>query len=456
MQAAGGAHVPESGGSGGGEAKLTPKYELSLDGSPVDIAVSEAVILIRAKQHLDLADMLEVRLSNPDLSWIEADTFTEGKKLAVKLGYEETSIEHVAEGEIVRREVEFPIRGPAVLTLVALGKKFKLKKGAHTKAHVDKKDSEIVSQLAQEMGLEADVEDSGVVHPYVMQVAKDHLTFIRERAARLGFEFRIDRNNTKLVFKKPQTSQAAAATLEWGEGLLEFRARISTDAQVSKVTVRGWDPAQKQHVTASATASDVTFGFGGQKSGASVAEGTFGQREVLFVDRPVSKADDATAIAKSIINAASARYCEAEGCCQGDPAIYPGALLEVSGTGQRFDGKYFVNTTLHYFEPRTGYSTHFGLNRSTEGAPAAPEEPLAESTPAQERTLPEQPHWVEIEVKSETGESLEGLSYTVTLPDGSTQQGTLDATQKIRIENLRDPGDAKIEFQPPEDLEPVG
>lgn len=445
--------------SGGGETKLTPKYELSLDGSPVDIAVQEAVILIRAKQHLDLADMLEVRLANPDLSWIEADTFTEGKKLAVKLGYEETSSEHVAEGEIVRREVEFPIRGPAVLTLVALGKKFKLKKGAHTKAFVEKKDSEIVSTLAQEMGLQADVDDSTIVQPYVMQVAKDNLAFIRERAARLGFEFRIDRANAKLVFKRPQTSQEPAASLEWGgvgaSGLLEFRARISTDAQVSKVTVRGWDPATKQSVSASATASDVAFGFGGQKTGAAVAEDTFGQREVLYVDRPVSVADDATAIARSIINAASARYCEAEGCCQGDPAIYPGALLEVAGTGDRFDGKYFVNTTLHFFEPRTGYSTHFGLNRSTEGAPAAPAEPLAAAAPAQERTLPEQPTWVEIQVKSETGESLAGVSYTVTLPDGSTQQGTLDESQTIRVENLRDPGEAKIEFQPPEGLEPV-
>lgn len=442
------------------EAKLTPKYELSLDGEPVDIAVQEAVILIRVKQHLQLADMLEVRLSNPDLAWIESETFIEGKKLSVKLGYEETGIEHVAEGEIVRREVEFPIHGPVILTLVAMGKKFHLKKGAHTEAYVDKKDSDIVRDLAESMGLQADVDDSGIVQPYVLQVAKDHLSFIRERAARLGFEFRIDRDNSKLVFKRPQTSQQPAAKLEWGgvgpNGLLEFRARLSTDAQVSKVTVRGWDPKQKREVTASATPSDVVFGFGGQRTGAAVAEETYGQREVLYVDRPVSMADDATAMAKSIINAAASRYCEAEGCCQGDPAIQPGGVLEIAGTGKRFDGKYFVNAVLHYFEPRTGYSTHFGLNRATEGAPAAPEEPLAEPAPAQERTLPEQPTWVEIQVKSETGESLEGLSYTVTLPDGSTQQGTLDETQTIRIEGLRDPGDAKIEFQPPEGLDPVG
>src|SRR5688572_31658341 len=108
------------------DPKLTPKYELSIDGSPVDIAVAESVIHIRVKQHLDLADMLEVRLSNPDLAWTEGDTFLEGKKLGVKLGYVNGAFEQVAEGEIIRRECEFPLKGAAVLTLVALGKKFKM------------------------------------------------------------------------------------------------------------------------------------------------------------------------------------------------------------------------------------------------------------------------------------------------------------------------------------------
>lgn len=434
---------------------LTPKFELSLDGSPVDLAVAESVIHIRVKQHVDLADMIEVRLSNPDLAWTEADTFTEGKKIAVKLGYVETTFEHIAEGEIVRRECEFPVNGPAVLTLIAYGKKYKMKKGAFTKAHVDKKDSEIVSQIAGELGLTADVQDSGVVHPYTMQVARDHLAFVRERANRLGYDFRIDRANTKLIFKPHDTSAAANVTLEWGKNLLEFRPRISTDAQFSKVTVRGWDPATKQKVSASAAPSDIVFGFGGQKSGPASAEETFGNRETLYVDRPVSKADDATSMAKAIINNAAARYCEGEGACQGSTAIYPGAILEVLGTGNRFDGKYFVNATLHYYEPKSGYSTHFAVNRSTEGAPAAPAEPLAEAQEAAPRETSEQPTWVEIKVVSESGESLAGLSYTVTLPNGTQQQGTLDDTQTIRVENIRDPGDAKISFEPPEDHEPV-
>jgi phage protein D len=414
------------------------------------------VILIRVKQHLDLADMIEVRLSNGDLQWSEADTFSDGKKLTVKLGYEETELEQVGEGQIVRRECEFPMSGPAVLTLIALGKKFNMKKGAHSKAHLDKKDSDIVSEIAGELGLTADVDDSSVQQPYVLQLAKDHLSFVRERANRLGFQFMIDRANTKLSFKKPDTSVEAAATLTWGKDLLEFRPRLSTDAQVSKVTVRGWDPAQKQMVSASATPTDVVYNFGGQKTGAARAEESYGSRETLHVDRPVSKADDATAMAKAIINSAAARYVEGEGSCQGNPKIYPGAVLEVAGTGNRFDGKYSVNSTLHYYEPRAGYTTVFGVNRATEGAPNPPEEPLAETQPSEDRTLPEQPTWVEIKCVSETGESLAGCSYTVTLPDGTTQQGTLDDTQVIRVENIRDPGDAKIDLTPPEGLEGVG
>jgi uncharacterized protein len=438
------------------EAQITPKFELSIDGSPADIAVVEAVILIRVKQHIDLADMIEVRLSNPELEWTEADAFSEGKKINIKLGYVDGAFESVAEGEIIRRECEFPVNGAAVLTIVALGKKFKMKKGAHSKAHLDKKDSDIATEIAGELGLTADVEDSGVQHPYTLQLARDHLTFLRERAMRLGYDFRVDRANTKLIFKKPSTTNPPDATLEWGKNLLEFRPRISTDAQVSKVTVRGWDPAQKQMVQASAAPSDVHYNFGGQKTGAQVAEDTFGARETLFVNRPVSKADDATAMAKAIINSAAAGYVQGEGCCQGDPKIYPGAVIEVKGTGNRFDGKYFVNATVHYYEPRAGYSTHFGMNRASEGAPTPPSEPLAEAQPAQERELTPPPTWVEIRVVSDTGASLAGVSYTVTLPDGQTQTGTLDEEQKIRVENLQNPGDAKIEFQPPEGQESVG
>lgn len=435
--------------------KNTPKFELSLDGSPVDQAVIEAIISIRARQHTDLADVLEVKLSNIDLSWTEGDTFTEGKKLSVKMGYEETEIEQVLEGDIVRRECDFPAFGGSTVTVQAFGKKFKLKKAQHSKSFTDMKDSEIVQQIASDAGLEADIDDTTEKHPYVLQAAKDHLAFIAGRAARIGYFFQIDKENKKLKFKKLAPVETPEATLKWGKDLFSFKPRFSTDAQLSKVTVSGWDMKTKQRVKHTSTPSDVKLGLGGTKAGSALAEASFGAREELCTSDPVASTKDAQMLAEAKMNTAASKYCEAEGSCQGDPKIYPGAVVEIQGTGKRCDGKYMVTSTLHLLEPRTGYITTFEAKRATEGAPEAP--PAPEEPPAREESeLPPQEHWVEIKVMSETGEKLAGTSYTLTKPDGSTQQGKLDDTCLIRVEGLTNPGDVKIELQPPDEMEALG
>jgi uncharacterized protein len=435
----------------GAEQKVTPKFELLIEGAPADIGIVEKVINIRVRQDMDLTDVVEVRLSNPDLAWTEGDTFSDGKKIAVKLGYEEKTIEHIAEGQIVRRECEFPVSGPAVLCVLAFGKKFKMRQGKKSKNFNDMKVSDIVSQLASDEGLQAEVDDTGEVVPYLLQIAKDNLTFIRELADRVGFDFVVDKTNTKLKFKKPDTSPAPAATLKWGKDLLAFRPRLSTSSQLSSVTVKGWNVAEKKMVEHTAVPADVHFGMGGTKTGSQIAEGTYGQRKVLCVDVPVQTVKQAESMAKARMNQAAAGYCQGEGTCQGNNAIYPGAIVEVQGCGNRVDGKYFVTSTLHYYEPRAGYSTHFGVKRSTEGAPVAPQQPPAPAPPP-ETQLPEREHFVEIKITSETGEKLTGLNYTVTLASGETRQGTLDDSHVIRIEGITDPGEAKIEFQPPEGM----
>ena len=60
-----------------------------------------------------------------------------------------------------------------------------------------------------------------------------------------------------------------------------------------------------------------------------------------------------------------------------------------------------------------------------------------------------------VSARSVTGEKLEGISYTLTMPNGEVKSGTLDATQTIRVEGIRDPGECKIELKPDEEMEPV-
>lgn len=433
-----------------GSSKTTPKFELLIDGSPADAAVVESVIVIQAKQHLNMADVLEVRLSNPDLAWSESDAFAEGKKLAVKLGYEETGIEQVVEGEIVRRDCEFPVRGPAIVTVVAYDREHRLKRGVHSRTFVDQKDSDIVSTLASEAGLSAEVDDTAVTHKYVFQNAQTNLAFIRERALLYNYEVQVDTTNAKLYFRKGKTAEGTVADLKWGVDLLAFSPRMSTDEQVSKVVVRGWDMAQKVKIEGTAQKTDIAYKLDGTKTGAKIAEDTFGAREVLFTDVPVLQAGEATAIAKARLNSKAMRFCEGEATCQGNNAIVPGVKVGVEGCGKRANGKYYVVQTTHHFLPASGYVTVFGFVKAAEQTATETPPPPPASPPPPDSTPPEKENFVEIKITSEAGMSLEGISYTVTLPNGETQQGTLDASGLIKVEGIRDPGDAKISFDPPE------
>lgn len=354
--------------------KLTPKFELLVAGSAADPALLESIILIRVQQHLELADSIELRLSNDSLEWTEGDMLKEGVELTIKLGYEETDLVAVAKGEIVRRDCEFPERGPAVVTVVAYDREHRLKRGVYNRVFNDMKVSEVVSQMASDAGLTADVQDTSVQHPFIFQCVQNDLAFIREQAMLHGFVVDIDRENAKLSFKPADTGQSSIATLKWGDNLLAFSYRSSTDEQVTKVTVRGWDMVAKESVDGSADKAKAQFVMGASDLGTDLAKKVYGDREVLFANLPVTSAAEAQAQADARMNAFTMRYCQGEASCQGTPEIDAGSVVTVDGCGERANGDFFVYRTLHHFEPGAGYSTHFDFLRAAERTAGEPQE----------------------------------------------------------------------------------
>ncbi|MET0402114.1 MAG: carboxypeptidase-like regulatory domain-containing protein [Cystobacter sp.] len=53
--------------------------------------------------------------------------------------------------------------------------------------------------------------------------------------------------------------------------------------------------------------------------------------------------------------------------------------------------------------------------------------------------------WVEFELVDSEGAALEGVTYKLTLPDGSTRQGKVDATGRVRVEGI-EPGECTVTF----------
>ncbi len=53
--------------------------------------------------------------------------------------------------------------------------------------------------------------------------------------------------------------------------------------------------------------------------------------------------------------------------------------------------------------------------------------------------------WIEIELKDDQGNTIPNERYRIKLPDGSTQEGNLDANGRARVDGI-DPGTAQVSF----------
>jgi uncharacterized protein involved in type VI secretion and phage assembly len=103
-------------------------------------------------------------------------------------------------------------------------------------------------------------------------------------------------------------------------------------------------------------------GEGGEK-----AARAFGEAPQLVECRPVRSQKEAELLAEAAANKQSGRFIQAEGSCDGNPAIVAGAKIRISNVGKRFSGEYVVTTALHVYAQHGGksrYTTHFTVSAS--------------------------------------------------------------------------------------------
>jgi uncharacterized protein involved in type VI secretion and phage assembly len=141
--------------------------------------------------------------------------------------------------------------------------------------------------------------------------------------------------------------------------LRNFRARLSTAEQVNEVEVRGWDPDKKAKVEGRATTGNGAPQIGISQPGADVARTTWGEAKVAIINQFVRSPSEAETVAQAALDELASSFVEAEGVCDGNPAVTPGKQVEIDGVGTRFNGKYYVTQAIHEWNKDTGMFTRF-------------------------------------------------------------------------------------------------
>ncbi len=239
---------------------------------------------------------------------------------------------------------------------------YRFRFGRKARSFLQMKDSQIAEQVASDMGLTPEVEDTRIVHEYVLQNNLCDLDFLMERARRIRYEVLVE--DRKLIFRSAANHSGKTVTLEYMKDLKHFYPRMAIVRQVSEVKVRGWNPASKEAILGVARPGDETTRMEGKEIGAAIAENAVGKSSAAIVDIPVGSQAEAEQIAKAEFNRLNVQFINGDGETVGNMDIRAGTTIQLKGLGKRFSGLYYVKSSEHRISPDTGYVTKFNAVRN--------------------------------------------------------------------------------------------
>lgn len=352
--------------NGNSTTQLVPTLKIFINGSELPPQAQTDIMDVAVHEDVNVPSMFVLRLKNWDMvqlivTWVDDPLFSIGNEVEVRMGYV-GKLETLLIGEITSLEPEFQAGEPPTVTVRGYDRRHRLLRGRKTRSFAGAKDSEIASQVANELGLTPDATDTAVTLDYVLQHNQTDMEFLQDRAVRLGYEIVVD--DKTLSFRPRQHADSETLTLSRDADLLEFYPCLSTLNQVGQMSVRGWSIKDKEAIVGQARAGDESTTMGGETSGPTAVDEAFGQSSAVSVDHPVFTQAEADQMATGRLNEMALAYISGEGMSIGRTDLRAGAIMQMEGLGERFSGRYYIVAAVHSYTPHRGYRTTFSVRRN--------------------------------------------------------------------------------------------
>ncbi|MHC5599380.1 MAG: VgrG-related protein [Nostoc sp.] len=298
--------------------------------------------------------------------WRYDQLFKIGKK--VKLGFSGSTTQDpnfkkdvenfLMQGEITALEVHFNEKSEADIIVRGYDISHRLHRGRYNRSFLNETDSDIVKKVVKEVGIKiGNVESTSEVHKYVFQENQTNMEFLRERAARIGFELFLTED--KINFCNPKAQ--GDLPLKWLIDISKFSTRVTSAQQVSSVEVRAWDYSQKRLISQIANKEKQVTETGNKLgSSTSAAFSNLNSPKMTVVDKPVASENQAKAMAQALCDELGGEFVYADAKAAGNPQIRPGRVVKLEGMSDRYNGSYYVTETRHFFHQRV-YETDFSV-----------------------------------------------------------------------------------------------
>jgi phage protein D len=395
------------------DAGYAPDFSVDVEGQPVGTRVKDDVLQVHVVRELNQMTSFEITFNNWDDRYLrfkyseseaKDEVFRISRLVAIQLGYAGKLVP-VASGPIISLSPAFPESSQPTIRISGTDGMQKLKdskpRPGQQVFYRNKQDWQIVEQVAQRAPNNMQVAipiHAGPTYQLVVQKNQDDALFLMERARRIDYDCYVESDTVTgiqtLHFEPPSDGRPGlpvrAFQLAYGPGLaaeeqrtaqsgtaatgspltpnlIEFTPTLTAASQVSRLTVRGWDPRTKQPISVTATADDLPGGQGSGLTGPAAASQALGGREDTVIDAPVASTEEARALAASLLRERAYQFITGTGRIAGLPELGPRSVLEIHGIGLRFSGNYYVTRVEHTLSA-SGFFTGFTARRIADGS----------------------------------------------------------------------------------------
>jgi uncharacterized protein involved in type VI secretion and phage assembly len=345
--------------------KYLDHFTISIQGTNVSEDFYRDLVEVVVDSSLHMPSMFTIKLLDSHLKWVDAELIDIGKEVEIGTALDTETEASASAGTLIKGEITaieplFSVEGQTYLRVRGYDKSHRLHLGRKTKTYLNMKDSDIVTKVAQECGLQSEVEQTTPEYPYVIQYNQTSMEFLLSRAELIGY--RVDCVDGKLIFKKNSSLPSTGGVkLEYGVNMLSFEPRWSTGHKANQVTARVWDPVKKEVIVSQKSTGSALAQGGLGKAPGSVVQSKFSEAVEILINLRAVEAGSAAMIAQARMDDLDLEFVQAEGKCLGDPGVLAGKKIAIEGVGTRFSGSYFVTSALHVYNWE-GYRTHFTIS----------------------------------------------------------------------------------------------
>ncbi|QDU68934.1 phage baseplate assembly protein V [Engelhardtia mirabilis] len=348
------------------------EFAIAIDGAEIDQATAEDVIRIEVCEEVGRLARASVVLRNWDP---EADPAGDaptakleaGRAIKIRLGYD-SKLDEVFDGIVVAAVVQVRRGDLPRLELRCRCRGIGLLGSARYRVWADQSDQTAVDSICSEVGLKADG-SSAFVNPFLVQHRVSDWTFVLARAAALGVQAYV--RGSTLNFK-PAATGSPAATLLWGDNLVEFELAQDISSAFGDCEGTAWDPESKQplSVTTAASAARGPAGSRPSRTKLLATEKLDGARKRRVAECVAMDQAELEAWTQALVDRGATDSYHGSASCAGDAQLRIDSILEIKGLGSSFDGPHYITRVSHRFTVQ-GFETQVGLGTPPTPTPEA-------------------------------------------------------------------------------------